>query len=111
MGGIQRGRERGIRRGSKIGEERSVKDRGEEGEERERGKGTWEAYRVFFWWVGKKFVGHCYSVMHEYETFSSFEYDTIQILNFSSGGKLRLGRGEIPGPPTLPMQPWEVGKK
>ena len=29
-------------------------------------------------WGGKKFVGHCHSVIHEYET--------IQIFKFSGGG-------------------------
>ena len=52
-------------------------------------------------------MGHCHSVMHEYEStiqFSSFEYETIY--KFSSfvcvcgGGGQRLGGGGIPGPPS-----------
>ena len=31
-------------------------------------------------------MGHCHSVMHEYET-TSFEYETIQIFEFSGGGE------------------------
>ena len=48
------------------------------------------SYRIF-WWGWKKFVGHCHSIMYEYETtifqaldmrlykFSSFEYEAIHI--------------------------------
>ena len=40
----------------------------------------------FFGGEGKKFVGHCNSVMHEYET--------IQIFKFSGGGIIEAGEGE-----------------
>ena len=35
---------------------------------------TQVSYRVF-WWGGKKFVGHCHSIMHEYDKLF-FEYET-----------------------------------
>ena len=53
----------------------------------------------FFGGGRKKFVGHCYSVMDDYEStiqFSSFEYETIY--KFGGGGE--VGRGGIPGPPS-----------
>ena len=31
-----------------------------------------------FWWLGEQFVGHCHSIMHEYET--------IEISSFLGGG-------------------------
>ena len=48
-------------------------------------------FHRIFWWEGKKFVGHCHSIMHEYETTSS-EYEVIQFSSFPGG--------KIPGPPT-----------
>ena len=52
---------------------------------------------------GKKFVGHCHSVMHEYET-TNFQVLSMRLYRFlGRGGKLRL-RGGIPGPPTLCMK-------
>ena len=32
------------------------------------------SYRLFWWKGGEKFVGHCHSVMHEYETIQIFKF-------------------------------------
>ena len=57
----------------------------------------------FFWWGWKKFVGHCHSVMYEYEyETTNFQVLSMGLCNFSSflGG---IEAGE-PGPPTLCMK-------
>ena len=61
----------------------------------------WQGFIQDFWWGGKKFVEHCHSVMHEYETIQNFlEYETTQIFKFSGG------RGGFQAP--LCMKPWMV---
>ena len=54
------------------------------------------SYRIFWWGVegGKKFVGHCHSVIHEYETIR-FKYETIQIFK-GVGGEFQAPLGMKP---------------
>ena len=56
--------------------------------------------------VGKRFVGHCHSIMHEYATDVLFYFMMSKNKDYTNfwgggggGGELRLGGGTIPGPP------------